>query len=71
MEVSLVEIMGIIMGVSGLNVGVIMAYIKLGHNQMSKELKQVAECITKKYESGKKEHKRLDQRIDEITKTKC
>lgn len=68
MEITLIEAIGVIMGVSGLNVGVIMAYINMLHKQTKEDYKRSSDCITQKYEHGKKEHERLDRRIDEISK---
>ena len=68
MEVGLFEIVGTVIAISGMNVGVIMAYINMLHKQTKEDYKRSSDCITQKYEHGKKEHERLDRRIDEISK---
>ena len=66
MEVGLFEIVGTVIAISGMNVGVIMAYIRLLHKETEKDLKDVRNCINEKFNKGKDEHARLDKRIDEI-----
>ncbi len=66
MEVGFLEIVGAVIGISAMNVGVIMGYIHLLHKQTEKDVKKLHSCLNSKFNAGKAEHDRLDRRIDEI-----
>lgn len=63
------EILGSVVAISALNVGVIMVYINHLHKQTEKDFDGIRSCINDKFNAGKKEHERLDARIDnEVSK---
>ena len=68
-EITFIEMIGGVIGISALNVGVIMAYIRQLHNETEKDLERVRLCIDSKFNQGKKEHQILHERIDnEVSK---
>lgn len=60
------DIIGTVLGISALNVGVIIIYVQHLHKETEKDFKEVRECINSKFNAGKEEHERLDKRIDKI-----
>lgn len=62
-ELTFTEIAGLTVGISALNITLIMAYINFLHKDTNHKLADLKECVMEKYNRGLEAHRRLWQAI--------
>lgn len=60
------DIIGTVLGISALNVGVIIIYVQHLHKETCNEMKELKKDLNDKFNAGSEAHIEIHERIDKI-----